>query len=347
MAVNVARLVGMLSLAIIAGLLPSVAPAAASGAIAGGATNRPVRDAGAIGRVLPQTQRVTVATPSAGIFELPMTVAMARGFYQEANLEVTRVQMPPPVTVAALMAGEADFGGAIDAAVSANIGAGAPIKLVLGFAHRPLHVLMVRDPSIQTVADLRGRSVAVGALSGSSYNLARLALQANGLEAQTDVPLRALGESPQRLAALLSGQVPATLLDLAYVPEAERQGARVLLRLADLIEVPIGGLAVTESKLRDQPAQIQAMIQASLRGTRFMRENREETIAIMVQQLGLARDVAELTYDQGINSFTPDGVLPDSALQVMVDAAREATGHAAPVPLTQVADFSLARRAVP
>jgi ABC-type nitrate/sulfonate/bicarbonate transport system substrate-binding protein len=321
------RRVGRLGLAVALALSVAVATGGASAA-----------DAPA------QGQRVTIANPSVGLFELPAVVAEQRGFYREANLAINWVRMPPPLTVAAVLSGEADYTVAIDAGVQAAIGADAPLKIVVGFATRPLHVLMVNDPTIQTMAQLRGRALGISALSGSSFSLARLALQANGLQPQTDVQLLALGASPNRLTALVSGQVPAVVLDIAYVAEAERQGARILVNLPDLVELPIGGFTTTDARIRDQAGQVETLVRASLRGTRFMRESRADTVAIMMDYLSMSRDVAEVTYDLSIGSYAPDGLIPDTGLQTMIDAAREATGRTAPVSPSQIADFRFVPR---
>jgi NitT/TauT family transport system substrate-binding protein len=295
-----------------------------------------------------QRQRVTLASPSTGLFELPAIVALRQGYYLEENLEASRVRMAPPVTVAALLSGEADYSLAISASVSAILANDAPIRIVAAFADRPLHVLVVSDPAIQSVADLRGGTIGVSAPTDTTAQLARLVARTNGLEPQVDVSLLVLGESPNRLAALQAGQVSAVFLDLSHAVEAERLGARTLLRLADVIELPLGGLVVTETKLREQPAQIEAVIRATLRGVRFMQQQRGDTIAVLMDHLGLSREAAERTYDLGIGSFSTSGLISDRGLQALIDAARETSGdRTRTVSAEQVADLSLARRAAP
>jgi len=292
----------------------------------------------------PQPQRVVVTSPSTGLFEMAFVAALRRGFYAEEGLDVTRVQMAPSVSVAAVLAGEGDYTLAAGSTVTAIVGSDAPLKLVLGMAVRALHVLMTNDPAVQSVADLRGRAVATSTLTDTSANLARYALRASGLEPQVDVALQPLGESPNRLAAMQSGQVSAVILDLAQAVEAERRGARILLRPAELPDLPISGLGVTETKLRDQQPQLEAMVRASLRGLRFLRDDRADTVALMADHLGLSPDVAETTYDLGIGSFAPDGLIADSGLQLLIDTARDASGRASDATPAQIADFTIARR---
>jgi NitT/TauT family transport system substrate-binding protein len=290
-------------------------------------------------------QQITIATPSTGFHEFPAVTALHRGFYTDENLEVTRTQMAPPTTAAALLSGDVGYSIAIGSVISAMVGSDAPLKVVLGFATRPLHVLMATDPNIRGVADLRGRAVAVSTLTDTTANMVRHAVRQHGMEPQVDVVLQALGESPNRFAAMQTGQVSAVILDLAYAVEAERQGARILLRPTELVELPLSGMSVTETKLRQEPQQVESVIRATLRGMRFMRENRGESIPLMMEHMGLSRDVAERTYDLGIESFAQDGIVSDRGIQLLIDAAKETSGRPSTLTPAQAADFSLARRA--
>src|SRR5215213_5707515 len=133
------------------------------------------------------------------------------------------------------------------------------MKVVMGIAVKAIHVLVTSDPAVQTIADLRGRSVATSTLTDSSAAITRFALRAAGLEPQVDTALQPLGESPNRLAALDTGQVQATILDLSHAIEAQRRGARLLARPSDLPDLPTAGLALAEARLSQQPQQVEPM----------------------------------------------------------------------------------------
>ena len=80
-------------------------------------------------------QRVTIGTPSRGLFEFPTVVAIRKGFYQEEGFAVDRVQMQPLIAVKALMSGDVDYLLAWGSAVRAAI-TGVGIKAVAGIASR-------------------------------------------------------------------------------------------------------------------------------------------------------------------------------------------------------------------
>ena len=71
-------------------------------------------------------EQVHVATPTQGLIELPVVVAM-RNRYSEPRAGDPKIQIEPEVAVKALVAGEVDFSFAWEASVRSAI-SGAPIK---------------------------------------------------------------------------------------------------------------------------------------------------------------------------------------------------------------------------
>jgi len=118
-----------------------------------------------IGPWVASAERVSIATPSRGLFEFPVVVAMRKGFYKAEGIDVDKVQMQPTLGVQALVAGDVDYllawGSALRAAVT-----GVPIKNVVGIAGRPLHVLIAR-PGIQIPKELRNKVIGVDSVAGT------------------------------------------------------------------------------------------------------------------------------------------------------------------------------------
>jgi NitT/TauT family transport system substrate-binding protein len=309
-----------------------------AGADLGAAVNR------AAARPALQGQHVTVTTPSTGLHEMPLVVGIRRGLYSAEGLDVTRIQMAPPVSVAAVIAGDADYTLSVGSTITAMVGADAPLKIVAGLAVLPLQMLVTGDPAVHSVADLRGKAVGTSTLSDTTANLMRIAARANGLEPQVDVSLQPLGESPNRLAALQSGQVSAVMLDVAQAQQAQLGGGRILVAPTDLPPLPTSGLSLTEAKLSEQASPTEALVRGSIRAVRYMQQNRDDTVALMMEHMGLERQAAELAYDLGLGAFAADGLISDQGLQLLIDAARDTTGRPSALTPAQVADFSIARR---
>ena len=79
---------------------------------------------------------------------------------------------------------------------------GVPMKAVVGFAGRPLHVLIAR-PEIKTPKDLKGKVIGVDSVAGTVDYLSRVAVRHFGLEPEKDVTIIVTGESPVGLPASL------------------------------------------------------------------------------------------------------------------------------------------------
>lgn len=287
----------------------------------------------------PAAERVMMATPSRGLFEFPAVVAIRKGYYREEGLDVNKIQMQPQIGVKALLAGDVDYllawGSALRAAVT-----GVPIKVVASMASRPLHILIAK-PEIKSGKDLKGKTIGVDSFAGTVDYLSRVAARHFGLDPDKDVQIIVTGESPMRLAALRAGSIDATAIDVAFAAKAEEEGIRRLINMSEITELPLSGIGVTDKKLATEREQVKKVIRATLKGVRFMKQNRAETLQMMTDYLGIKPSQAAGAYDASIQSFTDDGYVSDKGLMLDIQLARERIKMAKEVPLSQVVDWSL------
>jgi ABC-type nitrate/sulfonate/bicarbonate transport system substrate-binding protein len=288
-----------------------------------------------------RAERIAIATPSRGLFEFPVVVAMRKGFFKSEGLDVDKIQMQPAIGVKALISGDVDYllawGSALRAAVT-----GVPIKAVVGLASRPLHVLIARQ-DIKSPKELKGKIIGVDSVAGTVDYLSRVAVRHFGFEPDKDVKIIVTGESPTRLAALRAGSIDATPIDVAFAVKAEDEGFRRLVYLGDLIELPLSGVAVMEQKLQTQREQVKKVVRASVRGTRFMKQNRAEAVQMLSDYLRITAAQSARAYDASINSFTDDGVISDKGVNLDVQLTKERLKLTKDIPLSQLVDWSLVR----
>jgi ABC-type nitrate/sulfonate/bicarbonate transport system substrate-binding protein len=286
-------------------------------------------------------ERILIATPSRGLFEFPAVVAIRKGYYKDEGLEADKVQMQPAIAVKALIAGDVDYllawGSAIRAAVT-----GVPLKAVVGMAYRPLHVLIAR-PDIKTPKDLKGKIIGVDSVAGTVDYLSRVAVRHFGFEPEKDVKIIVSGESPTRLAAIRAGSIDATPIDVAFAMKAEDEGFKRLIYLGDIIELPLSGIAVMDKKLQTQREQVKKVVRATVRGTRFMKQNRAETIQMLTDYLHITPSQAAKAYDASINSFTDDGMISDKGVNLDVQLTKERLKMTKEIPLSHLVDWSLVK----
>jgi ABC-type nitrate/sulfonate/bicarbonate transport system substrate-binding protein len=86
---------------------------------------------------------------------------------------------------------------------------------------------------------------------------------------------------------------------------------------------------------------VRKVLRAVLRGTRFMKENRQETVKMMAGVLGITPAQAGRAYDVSIGSFTDDGMISDKGLGLNVELTKERLKITKDIPLHQVVDWSL------
>jgi NitT/TauT family transport system substrate-binding protein len=284
-------------------------------------------------------ERVMIGTPSRGLFEFPVVVGLRKGFYRDEGLNADKVQMQPAIGVKALVSGDIDYllawGSTLRAAVT-----GVPVKVVSGMASKPLHVFIVRG-DIKSGKDLKGKTIGVDSFAGTVDYLARLTVRHFGLDPDKDVKIIVSGESPVRLAALKAGAIDATAIDVAFAVKAEEEGMRRLLNLSEIIDLPLSGVGVTDKKLQSEREQVKKVVRATLRGTRFMKENRAETLAMMIDYLRITPAQAATAYDAAIGSFADDGFISDKGVLLDINLTRERLKLAKEIPLSQVVDWSL------
>ena len=153
----------------------------------------------ALGLVGPvRAERITIATPSRGLFEFPVVVAMRKGFFKSEGLDVDKVQMQPAIGVKGLISGDVDYllawGSALRAAVT---GSDQSCRRYCG----PTPSRAGRASRDKTPKELKGKIVGVDSVAGTVDYLSRVAVRHFGFEPEKDVKIIVTGESPTRLAA--------------------------------------------------------------------------------------------------------------------------------------------------
>ena len=256
-----------------------------------------------------------------GLYELPTEISKRRGFYQEEGLDARKIVVRTPLHVAALLAGELDYSTVTGIILSASV-QGMPLKSVMGWFDNPLHMLIAR-PNIKKITDLKDKRVAVSTYGSIPHVMLREALAGAGMNPEKDITVLALGGSGERIAALAAGIVDATPLDVAYIQRTEKLGYNNLLYFGDVVNLRLGGLAVNTNKIQRHPEQITRVVRATLKGVRFMKTNKPETLAIMRDYLKISGDYVEKIYLFALKSLNEDGLVAKNSLDNEIRLARE------------------------
>jgi len=216
------------------------------------------------------------------------------GLFNKAGLDVEIIYIPGGSTVVQAMAsGEVQFGrGSATEVVSAHM-AGFQLKILAALIDKFVYSF-VTPATIAKPQDLKGRAVAISRFGSGSDFITRMALKSWGLEPGKDVTILQVGNSPERLAAIVGGKVHGSILSLSQTPRAKKLGLRVLADLSQIdTEYPQGVLYVTSSLIEKRPDLIRSFLSAYVEGIRQFKTNKQVAFNIIAKSSGL-KDRAEI-----------------------------------------------------
>ncbi len=286
----------------------------------------------------PSLQKARVASPTKGIPFFPMYVARDFGFFRGEDLLVEEIVMGLDVAIAGVLAGELGYVTGTGSATRAAV-AGAPVKVVMYGFEKILFTLHVL-PSIKSIADLKGKRVAVNRPVTTDAVFARAALERAGVDPAT-VTFSSMVATSTRLAALKSHAVEAAVLTPPFDAVGIKEGYRSLARAADVLDMPWTGLATSIKRLTENPREVKSMIRALLKALQFIRQNRDGSIALIRKEFQLDESLAAHVYDQMVPALSTDGTASVTAIENDIAFARRSLKVTKPVEVSQIVDFSL------
>jgi ABC-type nitrate/sulfonate/bicarbonate transport system substrate-binding protein len=206
---------------------------------------------------------------------------------------------------------------------SSAAGRGVPIKVIGVIVNRPYQYFIVK-PGIGSISQLKGKIFAVDSLGASTtYLLAKEMMRQAGLDPDKDVRIIPVGDQLARIVQLKAGTIDGTSMTPPQVIRARNEGLRMLGRVKNVPELPSTGLATSEKRIRENPDQVRNVLRAAIRGLAFVRENREETIRLVMEHLKLERAVAEESYDLVKDAYSVDGSMSEQGFQLVSELQRD------------------------
>ena len=268
-------------------------------------------------------------------------VAHHKGFFKEEGLETDIVVMTAPASIAALANGDIDYtlltGSVIRAALR-----GLPLRVVAGLMISSTHVFLSR-PEIKTINELAGKKIGLAGFGDATHVLARMILAKYGIDPDKDVQFIGLGSDSGRFTALQQNLADMVVTSPPWDFEGKKLGYNILTRAYEHVNYPLAGVGVNQNSLQTNRAQVKRVIKSLVRANRFMRENREESVKILVAWGKGKPEHAYASYDSTVKIISPDGGIPDDGLKILIDQAKRDVKVTRDVALNEIADFTLLR----
>ncbi|MDT5125371.1 MAG: NitT/TauT family transport system substrate-binding protein [Mycobacterium sp.] len=197
--------------------------------------------------------------------------------------------------------------------------------------HRPLFWFL-GSAEVTSVADLRGRRLAVHASHTAPGCFARIVLRKHGLDPDRDLKcvVRDPGDYQMDLRRLRDGSIDAAYVGSTLSPEqvAEEEGFHLLAWVGDHFQIPTVGVAVDPIHTPlDSPA-LQALVRANQRALRTLAEQPDLAVDYIASFLNrLTRVEAQQHYERYVGPyFTSDGQVDLDIAQQAIDAVAAELG---------------------
>ena len=248
-------------------------------------------------------------------------MASKRDFAGKLGLKLVFVQLKnDAIALKALLAGELDSyeGGAGGAMMAAARGADVRI-MGCNWLAAP-HGVYVR-PNIASMADLKGKSVAVSTPGTFPEIFARAAFEKAGIPVG-QVRFAAMGSDTDRYKALIAGVVDGAIITNEFVPISGKDGIRDLMPaiavMPNFIRICLETTGKTLAERRDDAVKF---IAAEIEALRFAMSHRDETIRLTHEITGAKPDDPRpaFVFDEAVrtNVIGTDLPLPLDNLEFM------------------------------
>ncbi len=162
---------------------------------------------------------------------LPIYLADEAGLYEKHGLDAEVIDVDGGTrALQILLAGEIDFAQAgMSSTVQANR-EGADLRVITATANT-MPVVVFTRPEIKSAADLKGKTAVVSTFGGEADAAIGLALAELGMT-RDDITIVQLGNTSQRLAAVLAGTADASAISEPIASRARAMGLNPLVDLA-------------------------------------------------------------------------------------------------------------------
>jgi NitT/TauT family transport system substrate-binding protein len=254
-------------------------------------------------------------------FHIPSYVAMDQGFYKAEGVDAQFVVLQGRPLVTAALSGNVDLvpipSGGAQAALS-----GAAITYIVGESLKSQWTIVV-PKSIGNVEDLRGKTLGYGRAGGADYDegaavLARFFHMGVG----KDYKVISFQSEPDRIAALLNGDIQGALLSVPHAAKASAAGMKVLLRTGDYIARAGGTFWGKKEYIEQNPEIIKKFIRAIAKAVMYFRDNKAGSIATLKNHLGVDNDQeAGVIWDQLHDAFGAE--IPEDLFREILESRRE------------------------
>ncbi|HWV10037.1 MAG TPA: GGDEF domain-containing protein [Pseudomonas sp.] len=223
-------------------------------------------------------------------------MALEKGFYRDAGLEVEIREGGPGASkpIDAMLSGEADFAIANSGVVIARMQGKPVVALAAIMQSSPIVWIVRADSGIYTPLDLAGKRVMLMPAPESAE--LRITLAREGINPAA-MDIRQTSYNPQDLVDGTTDAYDGYISNEPYWLQQKQVPYRLINPREYGVNFYNDVLTTRENLLRQRPEQVEAFVQASLKGWQYALENTEEAVQLIHQRYAPNKDLEHLRFE--------------------------------------------------
>ena len=229
-------------------------------------------------------------------------IAKESGIFARNGLDVQLIYFGGGTTATmALIAGETPITQTAGPGVVNAVLGGSDAVMVAGGV-TTLDYWLLSRPEVKSAEQLRGGAVAISRFGSASDFIVRYALQRIGLTPVKDVAILQVGALPERLAAMETKRVQATVLAPPAMYMAQKRGFNILADVAALgLAYQATGVGTTKKYIREHADIVRRYVKAQVEAVHRFKTDRDLSIRVLAKYLSVKeKDILDKTYEGAI-----------------------------------------------
>jgi ABC-type nitrate/sulfonate/bicarbonate transport system substrate-binding protein len=122
-------------------------------------------------------------------------------------------------------------------------------------------------------------------------------------------------------------------------------GFNVLVRAYEVFSFPFIGIGANVKTIKEKPEEVKKVVKGMLRANRFIREDKEGAVRILMEWGKVEREHAAASYDSTWKVFSPDGNIPQEGLRLVLEQAKTELKLTREVPVNEIVELAPLREA--
>jgi NitT/TauT family transport system substrate-binding protein len=241
-----------------------------------------------------RAESVKIALPVASLESMPIYIAQANGLFKKHNADVDVItSRGGGEAMKAYISGDVQIVATGFPEVGLMRAHNVDVELFFAQTSRvPFAMIGRKDEDLKSVADLKGKTIAVTSPGSLTANLARYFVKEAGLDPDKDVSLVSVGGGGEILGALKSSRADAAMVFEPFVTIAIQQGfATMLVDVPEKLDAfSSSPLSISKAFIEKSPNNAQAVFDALVDGLNVIHTDPAGTFAIAKQTFANADD---------------------------------------------------------